>query len=407
VSFVKHLECTRCAATFAPGELHTLCSRCQSPLLVRYHLREIKRHIKKTSLGDRPRDIWRYMEVMPVDNEEDIVTLGEGFTPLLHLQRLGRELRLRKLYLKDESLNPTGTFKARGLSAAVSMARKLKARKLSIPSTGNAADALAVYGAQAGVEVHVFLPIDTLEVHLTQCRLAGARVETVPGTIRDAARILNERKSELGLFDVSTFKEPYRVEGKKTMGYEILEQFNWRVPDVIICPAGGGTGLIGMWKAFDEAEELGWIDGKRPRMVIVQAAGCAPLVKAFEEGKEESEPVAAPQTFASGMRVPKALADFLILRAVRASRGEAVAVTDLEMYEAIRELCSTEGIFVCPEGAACYAALRKLREKGRIQPEESIVLLNTGSGAKYVDAIRAFERGIESRIPASFFQTDL
>jgi threonine synthase len=400
VSFVKHLECSRCAATFAPGELYTLCRRCQSPLLVRYHLRQIKRHIKKTSLGDRPRDMWRYMEVMPVDHEEDIVTLGEGFTPLLHLRRLGRELQLRKLYLKDESLNPTASFKARGLSAAVSMARKVGARKLAIPSTGNAADALAVYGALAGVEVNVFLPVDTLEVHLTQCRLAGARMELVPGTIRDAARILSEKKEELGLFDVSTFKEPYRVEGKKTMGYEILEQFNWQVPDVIVCPAGGGTGLIGMWKAFNEAEELGWIDRKRPRMVIVQASGCAPLVHAFEEGKEETEPVHSPQTFASGMRVPKALADFLILRAVRASRGEAVAVSDLEMYQAMREVCSTEGVFVCPEGAACYAALKKLSEKGWIQPEESIVLLNTGSGMKYVDAIRAFEQAIESRVAA-------
>jgi threonine synthase len=376
-----------------------VCARCQSPLLVRYNLRQIKRHIKKTSLGDRPPDMWRYVEVMPVDNEDDIVTLGEGFTPLLHLQRLGRGLQLPRLYLKDESLNPTATFKARGLSAAVSMARKLGARRLSIPSTGNAADALAVYGAQAGVEVHVFLPSDTQEVHLTECRLAGAHLELVSGTIADAARILNEQKTEMGLFDMSTLKEPYRIEGKKTMGYEILEQFNWRVPDVIICPAGGGTGLIGMWKAFNEAEELGWIDGKRPRMVIVQATGCAPLVDAFNYGKEESEPVKAPRTFASGIRVPKAIGDFLILRAVRASRGEAVAVSDVEIYEAIREVCSAEGVFVCPEGAACYAALKRLTESGWTQPEESIVLLNTGSAVKYTDAIRDFERSGQIQVP--------
>lgn len=390
MAFVKNLECSRCTQTFSHQQLHNLCRDCQSPLLVRYQLHQIKRHIKKTALLDRPTDMWRYAEVLPVDNEEDIVTLGEGYTPLLPLQRVGKRYGLSKLYVKDESLNPTGSFKARGLSAAVSMARKLGAGKLAIPSAGNAAGALAAYGAKAGLEVYIFMPADTPAANVLEARVAGARVELIDGLITDAGRIVAERKEQEGWFDVSTLKEPYRIEGKKTMGYEIAEQFNWKMPDVIIYPAGGGTGLIGMWKAFEEMEELGWIDERRPRMVLVQSEGCAPMVKAFREGKESAEPWPSPQTFASGIRVPQALGDFLMLRVLRASRGQAVSVSDRDIFSAIQELGTQEGLFFCPEGAACHAALKKLRNEGWIRDHEIVVLFNTGAGIKYVDILKKF-----------------
>lgn len=391
MSFVKHLECSRCREAFSHRELHNLCPKCGGPLLVRYHLDQIKRRLKKSILLDRPADMWRYIEVMPVDSEDDIVTLGEGYTPLLPLERLGKGYGLRNLYVKDESLNPTGSFKARGLSAAVSMARKLGATKLAIPSAGNAAGALAAYGAKAGLEVFIFMPQDTPLANVVEARMTGAHVELVAGVITDAGRIVAERKDQEGWFEVSTLKEPYRIEGKKTMGYELAEQFHWKLPDVIVYPAGGGTGLIGMWKAFAEMEELGWIDGRRPRMVAVQSDGCAPIVKAFEEGKNSAEAWRSPQTFAVGIRVPSAIGDFLMLEALRQSQGIAIAVSDTEILEAIREVGSKEGLFFAPEGAACQVALKKLRAQGWIRDEETVLLFNTGAGIKYVDLIKRFE----------------
>lgn len=392
MSFVKHLECSRCGHTFSHQELQHVCRHCQSPLLVRYHLDKIKHHLKKTALLDRPTDMWRYVEVLPVDSEEDIITLGEGYTPLLPLSRLGERYGVRHLYVKDESLNPTGSFKARGLSAAVSMARKLGARKLAIPSAGNAAGALAAYGAKAALEVFIFMPLDTPLANVMEAQMTGAHVELVAGVITDAGRIVSERKDREGWFDVSTLREPYRVEGKKTMGYELVEQFGWKMPDVIIYPAGGGTGLIGMWKAFEEMEELGWMDSRRPRMVVVQAEGCAPIVKAFQEGKETAETWPSPKTFAAGIRVPRALGDFLMLQALRQSQGQAVAVSDFEIFEAIREIGSEEGLFFCPEGAACHVAFRRLKEQGWIADPETVLLFNTGAGNKYVDTLQQYEQ---------------
>ncbi|MDA2923414.1 threonine synthase [Acidobacteria bacterium AH-259-L09] len=392
MSFAKHLECSRCAKTFSPRALHTLCLSCQSPLLVRYHLDEIRRRSKKTALINRPANMWRYHEVMPVDSQHDIVSLGEGYTPLLQLKRLGSSHGLSALYVKDESLNPTGTFKARGLSAAVSMARKLGVKKVAIPTAGNAGGALAAYGARAGMEVFVFMPKDTPLANVVETKMAGAHVELIDGLITDAAGIVAERKDKAGWFDLSTLKEPYRIEGKKTMGYELAEQFQWQLPDVIVYPTGGGTGLIGIWKAFTEMEELGWIDGKRPRMVAVQSEGCAPIVKAFQEGKDSAEVWVSPRTFASGIRVPKAIGDFLILRVLRQSRGQAVSVTDLEIYQDIHQVGSSEGLFLGPEGAACWTAVKKLRERQWIGREEKVVLLNTGSGLKYLDSLQHFEK---------------
>ncbi|MBI4446557.1 MAG: threonine synthase [Acidobacteria bacterium] len=387
MSFVKHLECSRCGKLFSHLQLQNLCTACRSPLLVRYRLDEIRRGLKKSALADRPTDMWRYIELMPVDDEEDIVTLGEGFTPLLPLHRLGASLNLSRLFVKDESLNPTGTFKARGLSAAVSLARKHGVKKLAIPSAGNAAGALAAYGAHAGLEVFIFMPEDAPAANVIEAHVTGAHVELVPGFINDAARVLEERKQQESWFDVSTLKEPFRIEGKKTMGYELSEQLHWKVPDVILYPAGVGTGLIGMWKAFAEMEELGWIGSKRPRMVVVQAQGCAPIVKAFEEKKDSAEPWPSPKTFAAGIRVPKALGDFLMLRILRESKGTAVAVSDVLILESIYEVGSREGLFFAPEGAACVVALKKLLQNGWITPSETVVLFNTGSGTKYLDLI--------------------
>lgn len=390
MSFVTHLECSRCASHWTPSQLQTLCRQCRSPLLVRYDLDRIKRQVTKTSLLDRPTDMWRYLEVLPAVRDEEIVTLGEGFTPLLPLPRLGADYGLPHLYVKDESLNPTGSFKARGLSAAVTMARLLGAKKLAIPSAGNAGGALAAYGTRAGLEVYIFMPEDTPAANVMEAQVTGAHVELVPGVITDAARVLAERKEREGWFDVSTLKEPYRIEGKKTMGYELAEQFQWDLPDVILYPTGGGTGLIGMWKAFAEMEELGWIDQKRPRMVAVQSEGCAPIVRAFHEGREDAPPWPDPHTFAAGIRVPQAIGDFLILRAVRESRGTAVSVSELEIYQALTEIGQREGLFFCPEGAATWAAVRKLLGTHWIRKSDKMVLFNTGAGAKYIDSLKAF-----------------
>jgi len=366
--------------------LHNLCVECGKPLLVRYDLKRAAESLTKESLVGRAPDLWRYREVLPVDSDDNVVTLGEGFTPLLHASRLGASLGMPELYIKDEGQNPTQSFKARGMTAAVSMAKELGVKKLAVPSAGNAAGALAAYAAQAGMEAHIFMPKDTPRANVIECEQTGAHVTLMDGLITDCGAEVGRRKEDEGWFDVSTLKEPYRIEGKKTMGYELAEQFDWELLDVIIYPSGGGTGLIGMWKAFDEMEQMGWIGSKRPRMVTVQAAGCAPIVTAFEKGERFAAEFPNAHTTASGLRVPKAIGDFLIIAALRASGGTAVTVTDDELIAATKEIGAAEGIFCAPEGAACLPALRKLLSDGSLKPNERVVLFNTGSGVKYLES---------------------
>jgi len=330
--------------------------------------------------------MWRYREVLPVADDKNIVSLGEGWTPLLRASRLGRRVRIHELYIKDESQNPTQSFKARGMATAVSMAKELGAKKLAVPSAGNAAGALAAYAARAGLDAFIFMPRDTPRANIVESEQTGARVTLMDGLITDCGAEVGRRKEAEGWFDVSTLKEPYRVEGKKTLGYELAEQLNWRLPDVIIYPTGGGTGLIGMWKAFDEMQHMGWIGSQRPRMVTVQAAGCAPIVHAFEQGNRFADEFPNAATTASGLRVPKAIGDFLILDALRESGGTAVAVTDEELLAATREIGALEGIFCAPEGAACLPALRQLIETGEVNERDRVVLFNTGSGVKYMES---------------------
>jgi threonine synthase len=383
---VTHLECAACGLRHEARRLHNLCTQCGKPLLVRYDLKRAAASLTKESLAGREPDLWRYREVLPVEHDENIVNLGEGFTPLVQASRLGAQLGLSQLYIKDEGQNPTQSFKARGMAAAVSMAKELGATKLAVPSAGNAAGALAAYAARAGLEAHIFMPNDTPRANVIECEQTGAHVSLMDGLITDCGAEVARRKEAEGWFDVSTLKEPYRIEGKKTMGYELAEQFEWELPDVIIYPTGGGTGLIGMWKAFDEMEQIGWIGSKRPRMVTVQASGCAPIVRAFEEGKRFADEFPNAQTTASGLRVPRAIGDFLILDALRASGGTAVAVTDKELIDATKEIGAAEGIFCAPEGAACLPALRKLMATSSVKPDERVVLFNTGSGVKYIES---------------------
>ncbi len=383
---VTHLECGACSLNHEAQRLHNLCRKCGKPLLVRYDLESAKRSLTKQSLPDRRADMWRYREVLPVEHDEDIVTLGEGWTPLLRTQRLEQKLGLHALYIKDESQNPTQSFKARGMAAAVSMAKELGARKLAVPSAGNAAGALAAYSARAGLECFIFMPKDTPRANVVECEQTGAHVTLMDGLITDCGAEVARRKEAEEWFDVSTLKEPYRIEGKKTLGYELAEQLDWTLPDVIIYPTGGGTGLIGMWKAFAEMEEMGWIGSERPRMVTVQAAGCAPIVRAFAEGKRFADEFPNATTVASGLRVPRAIGDFLIIDALRASGGTAVAVTDEELIAAAREIGAAEGVFCAPEGAACLPALRRLMEAGQVTDRDRVVLFNTGAGVKYLES---------------------
>jgi threonine synthase len=383
---VTHLECAACGLRHEARRLHNLCTECGKPLLVRYDLKRAAASLTKESLADREPDLWRYREVLPVEHDENVVNLGEGFTPLVHASRLGAQLGLSQLYIKDEGQNPTQSFKARGMATAVSMAKELGATKLAVPSAGNAAGALAAYAARAGLAAFIFMPNDTPRANVIECEQTGAHVTLMDGLITDCGAEVARRKEAEGWFDVSTLKEPYRIEGKKTMGYELAEQFDWELPDVIIYPTGGGTGLIGMWKAFDEMEQMGWIGSKRPRMVTVQASGCAPIVRAFEEGKRFADEFPNAQTTASGLRVPRAIGDFLILDALRASGGTAIAVTDKELIDATKEIGAAEGIFCAPEGAACLPALRKLMADGSVKPDDCVVLFNTGSGVKYVES---------------------
>ena len=382
---ITYLYCSSCGKKLQPGGLYNLCE-CGKPLLVAYDLERAASTLKRDSLPARQKSLWRYTEVLPVENESNQVSLGEGGTPLFKAERLGSRIGMRNLFIKDESLNPTGSFKARGMAVAVSMAKELGARKLAAPSAGNAAGALAAYAARAGLEAHLFMPRDTPKANIIECQQTGAQVTLIDGLITDCGRIVAERKDAEGWFDVSTLKEPYRVEGKKTMGYELAEQLDWELPDVIFYPTGGGTGLIGMWKAFDEMEQMGWIGSSRPRMVSVQAEGCAPIVRAFAAGANAGAEIPNAHTIASGLRVPRAVGDFLMLDVLRRSKGGAVAVSDDELITAVREIGAAEGIFAAPEGAACLPALRKMLANGEVGREERVVLFNTGAGVKYLEA---------------------
>ncbi len=384
-SAFTHLRCSRCRAVYPGEQLQNLCA-CGSPLLAQYDLAMASATLKPDRLAGRERSLWRYAEVLP-GRAEEIVTLGEGGTPLLRLHRLAEEDRSPQLHLKDEAFNPTGSFKARGLAVAVSRAKALGARKLALPTAGNAGGALAAYAARAGLEAYVLMPKDAPQANQLECRAHGANLILVDGLISDCARVLSERQQREGWFDLSTLKEPYRIEGKKTLGYELFEQLGGRLPDAILYPTGGGVGLIGMWKAFEEMETLGWIGGERPKMIVVQASGCAPIVRAFDAGQSVSEAWPDARTLAAGLRVPKALGDFLVLDAVYRSRGAAVAVSDAEILDAVRRLARTEGVLACPEGAATLAALPHLFQRGVLQREETIVLFNTGSGLKYLDVL--------------------
>jgi threonine synthase len=383
--FLTHLGCTSCGLRHEWSRLQNLCTRCEKPLFAQYDLEAAGRTLKRESLASRERSLWRYRELLPLPLAVEPVSLEEGGTPLLRAERFGRALGLANLWVKDESLNPTQSFKARGMSVAVSMAKHLGATKLAVPSAGNAGGALAAYAARAGLAAHIFMPADTPRANIIECRETGAHVTLIDGLITDCGAEIARRKETEGWFDVSTLKEPYRVEGKKTLGYELAEQFGWSLPDVILYPTGGGTGLIGIWKAFEEMETLRWIGSKRPRMFSIQASGCAPIVRAFEAGAESATEFPNAQTLASGLRVPKAVGDFLMLRILRESNGGAIAVGDNEMIATTREVGAAEGIFVAPEGAACFAALRKLVEGGTIGRDERVVIFNTGSGIKYLE----------------------
>ncbi len=378
MSYLTHLECGRCGTSHDAAIPQNLCTECGKPLLARYDLRAVAAEWDRTILLARPADIWRYLELLPIVEKANIVSLGEIMTPLLKAERLGDALGLKSLWIKDESRMPTGTFKARGLAMAVSKAKELGLTELAIPSAGNAATALAVYAARAGMQAHIFMPQDAPPFNIQTTQLAGADVQLVDGLITDAGRMVAERKEQAGWFDVSTLKEPYRVEGKKTMGFELAEQLGWRLPDVIIYPTGGGTGIVGMWKAFDELEQIGWIDAKRPRMISVQSTGCAPIVKAFHDSLDEAEFWEHAQTIAAGLRVPKAIGDFLILNALRQSNGTAIAVDDSEIIAAMHELAAREGMLSCLEGAATVAGLKKLMVGNKIGHKEEVVLFNTG-----------------------------
>ena len=362
-----------------------LCE-CGGPLLVRYDLPRLRASWSLDSFASAPDSMWRYAPVLPIRHETSIISLGEGMTPLLAARRTGARIGSTDLLIKDEGLNPTGSFKARGLSLAVSMCVELGIGKLAIPSAGNAASALAAYCAAAGLEAHIFMPQDVPQANFIECKAYGAHVTLVDGLISDCGRIVAERAPREGWFDISTLKEPYRIEGKKTMGYEVVEQLGWEVPDAIFYPTGGGVGMIGMWKAFDEMEALGWIGPKRPKMIAVQAEGCQPVVRAFEAGEERSRFWDGATTVASGLRVPKPLGDFLVLKAVRESGGRAVAVADSDLIDAGLQLAAEEGIFVSPEGAACIPAAERLLREGFLKVDEKIVIYNTGAGLKYLDA---------------------
>jgi threonine synthase len=383
LTFFSHLECGYCGAGHDADALWNLCVKCGKPLLARYDTAAASKALSREDLAGREPTLWRYREMLPVRDPYSALSLGEGYTPLIHATRLGVVESFEKLYIKDEGVNPTGSFKARGLALALSRAYELGVKAVSIPSAGNAAGAASAYAALAGIASYVFMPRDVPELFPAECRALGAEVTLIDGLITDCGAAAAAGVREHGRFDLSTLKEPYRIEGKKTMGYELAEQMGWSLPDVVIYPTGGGTGLVGMWKAFDEMERLGWIGPARPRMVTVQSEGCAPMVRAFQEKREFAEPWENAKTIADGVRVPAAVGDFLILRALRESRGTALAVSDEDMMDGSNAIARSQGIFACPEGGATLAAFRTLREQGWIEEGETVVLFNTGSGLKY------------------------
>ena len=383
MNFLSHLECSYCNKQLDVDKQWNLCPSCKKPIFAMYDLKTAASQLNRDMFIKREPTLWRYHELLPIRDSRFRLTLREGFTPLFHAKRLGKNLGFQNLFIKDEGLNPTGSFKARGLCVAISKAKELGIKEVSIPSAGNAAGALCAYAAIAGIPAHVFMPKDVPRPFIAECRVLGGHVILIDGLITDCGKKATEGVNQFKWFDISTLKEPYRIEGKKTMGYEIAEQMNWRLPDVIIYPTGGGTGLVGMWKAFAEMEKLGWIDSKRPRMVTVQSTGCAPIVKAFKEGKEFAVPWVDTKTIADGLRVPSAIGDFLILRVLRESRGTAIAVSDEEILTETNNIGLIQGIFACPEGGATLAAFKHLRKDRWIKDDESVVLLNTGSGHKY------------------------
>ena len=388
-SYLKHLECTYCGLIHSVHEPNRLCVDCGKVLYPRYDIEKARLEINKENLKVRDSNMWRYFEMMPVLDFKNVVTLGEGFTPILSASRLSERLGCQDIVIKDEGVNPTASFKARGLSAAVSKAKELGITKLTMPSAGNAAGAMSSYAARAGLEGYVFMPQDAPYSNQKEVDITGGRLTLIDGLISDAGVLSREKAAEMNLFDVSTLQEPYRVEGKKTMGYEIAEQLSWELPDVIIYPTGGGTGIVGMWKAFEEMELLGWIGSKRPRMFAVQSDGCAPIVKAFIEGKEFADMWEDASTMASGIRVPAAIGDYLILQALRDSNGGALTVSDDEIIKMMSIVASLEGMFVCPEGAATAVALDKLLIDGLVKDNDKVLLLNTGSGLKYLDVLES------------------
>ena len=398
-TFVTHLECAYTGERYEADTVHNL-SRAGKPLLVRYDLNGVKQALTKSALSERPQDLWRYRELLPVRKVEDIVSLGEAVTPLVPLSRLAKKLGAAELLVKDEGRLPTGSFKARGLVMAVSMAKAFGITHMAMPTNGNAGAALAAYATRAGIRTTIFCPADTPEVNVSEIELQGATVYRVNGLIDDCGKIVGEGKAKVGWFDVSTLKEPYRIEGKKTMGLELAEQLGWEVPDVIFYPTGGGTGLIGMWKAFAELEAIGFIGSKRPRMVAVQAAGCAPMVRAYEAGEEHAPRWQDAHTIASGIRVPQAVGDFLILRAVRESGGFAVAVPDEAIQAALDEAAREEGFLLCPEGAATYAAYKQALAEGRVGRDERAVLFNCATGLKY--PLPPVERTLDRHQPIDY-----
>jgi threonine synthase len=390
-SYLSHLQCSQCGERYDPAHIQTYCLTCQSPLSARYDLTTFQREMSYDQLSKRPSGMWRWHELLPVFTPENIITLGEGDTSLLSLNNLGKKMGLSQLYMKDESKNPTGTFKARGLATAISKAKELCIKKVIIPTAGNAGGAMACYARRAGLEACVIMPKDSPWSAIMECRIAGAEVILIEGLISDAAHMAGKKAECEGWFNVSTFKEPYRLEGKKVMGYEIAEGFQWNLPDVIIYPTGGGTGLVGIWKAFNELRDLGWlVNEKLPRMISVQAKGCAPVVQAILEGKDACEFWQSAATLASGLRVPKGFADRWILSTIRQSKGTAIAVNDDDILSAVKDLAGNEGIFSSPEGAATLAGLYELLKNGLVHANESILLINTGSGLKYLDQFLNF-----------------
>ena len=388
MAFVKHLECALCRQHYPADELQGMCESCARPLWVRYDLDRIRAQIDRNALAGREQSMWRYLEMLPVDGRESVVSLGELMTPLLKAERLGASLGLENLWVKDESRLPTGSFKARGMAMAISRAKELGVTSVAVPTAGNAGGALAAYAAKAGLSAHVLMPHDTPLVNQREAVLFGAKTALVDGLIDDCGRLVREGMSETGWFDVSTLKEPYRIEGKKTMGLELAEQFDWTLPDVVLYPTGGGTGLIGMWKAFGELEYSGWLrSSERPRMIACQAEGCDPIVRAFEAGERHAERIAHPETCAAGIRVPVAVGDFMILDAVRESKGVAMRGRESEIQNWMKRACQLEGLSLCPESAVCLDVLDRLMREGKISASERVVLFNTGAAQKYVEVL--------------------